>query len=372
MPVRGVGSELRDRLAGAESADRVPLSPTQLFFLPLPYALPRGSAEREMSPSRARAWRLPAARSRCSRTPPQTLTVGISVSMGNTPILNFFFFGLNSAGSNHTVSLYLRFYARLPGADGWGGARQHPPPGYGDNTGCATPPLSPHGVRTAVPRRPGCDMGLGGERGSWSGAFPPAAACAPAPPAITLSLPRQYHRVWPTSRDFLRSSPSTNPQPCRRINRLLFGFNYFYTYILVSWGTQPKEFPVILFFPLYKFSLACVCGAGLAADAVCLLRKRVFAPRLFIQELSSVRGRKGDSFGKQQRLAGEGRSPDWVSVVELKSRGGDFGGVFSSFFPPFFSTTGPRGSRFFLRGQSPAENTTTRLRNSPFSSLGAA
>lgn len=57
----------------------------------------------------------------------------------------------------------------------------------------------------------------------------------------------------------------------------------------------------------------------------CLFAEKVFAPRLFIQELSSIQGRKGDSFGKQQRLAGEGRSPDWVSVVDLRVFFGGWG-----------------------------------------------
>lgn len=88
----------------------------------------------------------------------------------------------------------------------------------------------------------------------------------------------------------------------------------------------------LLFFSFHSInylSHACVVRGLLLMLFVC--RERVFAPRLFIQELWSVQGRKGDSFGKQQRLAREGRSPDWVSVVDLKSLGGIF------FFLLFFT-----------------------------------
>lgn len=171
---RGVGSELRDRLAGAESADRVPLSPTQLFFYPPHMLFPGEVRKGEMSPSRARVRRLLAALSRCSRTPPQTLAVGISVPMGNTPILIFFLDSIPPAQTTRFPFTSVSTLASpVPTAGGERGSAAASPPGYGDNAGCATPPSSPHSVGIAVPRRPSCDVGLGGERGSRSGAFPP-------------------------------------------------------------------------------------------------------------------------------------------------------------------------------------------------------
>lgn len=106
--------------------------------------------------------------------------------------------------------------------------------------------------------------------------------------------------------------------------------------------------------------------------------ERVFAPRLFVQEPRSGGGRKGDSFGKQQRLAGEGRSPDWVSVVDLKSclvgaGGGNFFIFFPLFFSPPFPAPGARDSFSALHeGRAPG---TARQRGCvihPFSSLAAA
>lgn len=102
----------------------------------------------------------------------------------------------------------------------------------------------------------------------------------------------------------------------------------------------------LLFFSFHSInylSHACVVRGLLLMLFVC--RERVFARRLFIQELWSVQGRKGDSFGKQQRLAREGKSPDWVSVVDLKSLGGIFF-FFLLFFYPFCSTSSTRGSQF--------------------------
>lgn len=131
----------------------------------------------------------------------------------------------------------------------------------------------------------------------------------------------------------------------------------------------------LLFFSFHSInylSHACVVRGLLLMLFVC--RERVFARRLFIQELWSVQGRKGDSFGKQQRLAREGKSPDWVSVVDLKSLGGIFFFSFS-FFTLSALPAAPGAHNFFLciaRGQGLTNNTTAWLHNSPFSSRNAA
>lgn len=186
--------ELRDRLSGAESAAGVLLS--QHSFL---LCSSRGKYRKGDRTVPRLGTAAPCSAVRLLKDPTadpcsDPAALGISGPRETSEP----WFRLSSAGSNHLLSLYLHFSARLPGTDSaallGGGAWQRPRQVQGTRR-LQDPRLK--GCVFHRGRALGCDVWLGREQGSWSGLYHGAAgaACAPAPAAKAFPRPCGIDRL---------------------------------------------------------------------------------------------------------------------------------------------------------------------------------